>query len=61
MNLKTIFLQKRFLLLLLFSILFYAGCAHQPLPEAYDPPGFFYELGFFIGAAAFLVGAGSSA
>jgi hypothetical protein len=26
------------------SILTLASCAHQPLPEAYDPPGFFIGL-----------------
>ena len=94
MNVVIISLGKnRLFLLLLFCILISAGCAHQPRPEAYDPPGFFsglfhgfivlfsligsifmdiriyafsnsgffYDIGFFIGATAFLGGAGSSA
>jgi hypothetical protein len=94
MNQVTASLRKnRLFLLLLFCVLISVSCAHQPRPEAYNPPGFFsglfhgfiilfsligsifmdirvyafpnsgffYDLGFFIGAAAFLVGAGSSA
>jgi hypothetical protein len=70
-----------------------AGCANQPHPSAYDPPGFlsglihgfliffsllgsivldvriyafpnsgfFYDLGYFIGAAACLGGGGAAA
>jgi len=36
--------------LLLAGVLVLAGCAHQPPPDAYEPPGFFSGLvqGFFI-------------
>jgi hypothetical protein len=84
--------HKAFFLLLPILALGYIGCAHQPLPASYDPPGFFsglfhgfiivvsligsiftdiriyafpnsgffYDLGFLIGATAFLGGAGAS-
>ena len=84
--------HKTFFVLLLILALGFISCAHQPLPESYDPPGFFsglfhgfiilfsligsifmhiriyafpnsgffYDLGFLIGAAAFLGGAGAS-
>jgi|GEM_PF-2179753 len=30
------------------AVVIVAGCAHQPIPEAYDPPGFF--MGVWHGA-----------
>jgi hypothetical protein len=48
MNLIFASLQKyRVLLLLLFGILLYTGCAYQPRPEPYNPPGF--SSGLFHG------------
>ena len=84
--------DKTFLVLLLILAVAFISCAHQPLTESYDPPGFFsglfhgfiivfsligsifmdiriyafpnsgffYDLGFLIGASAFLGGAGAS-
>lgn len=78
--------------ILLLGVLVIGGCANQPSPVAYDPPGFFsglihgflilfsligsifmdiriyafpnsgffYDLGYLIGAAMFLGGAGAS-
>lgn len=42
--------RYRFPLVLLFGFFVLAGCAHQPSPDAYDPPGFFSGLihGFLI-------------
>lgn len=34
-------IQARRLAVLLVMALIVASCAHQPMPEAYDPPGFF--------------------
>jgi hypothetical protein len=83
----------RLLCVLLLVVIALAGCAHQPPPTAYDPPGFFsgllhgfliffsflgsivldiriyafpntgffYDLGFLIGAAMFLGGGGAGA
>lgn len=84
---------RRSLCLLVLVALAIAGCANQPPPTAYDPPGFFsgllhgflilfsfigsivldiriyafpntgffYDLGYLIGAAMFLGGGGASA
>ena len=81
-----------FFFILLLGMVVLGGCANQPLPGAYNPPGFFsgllhgfmivfslvgsifmdiriyafpnsgffYDLGFLIGAATFLGGAGVS-
>lgn len=83
----------RVLFVLLLVAVAVAGCANQPTPTAYDPPGFFsglihgflilfsfigsivldiriyafpnsgffYDLGYLIGAAMFLGGGGAGA
>ena len=42
--------MKRLALIFAFLVIILAGCASQPEPTAYDPPGFFTGLfhGFFI-------------
>ncbi len=42
--------RRRIAFLLVGAALAVASCAHQPAPEAYDPPGFFMGLihGFII-------------
>lgn len=42
--------RRRIAVLLIGAALAAASCAHQPVPDAYDPPGFFMGLvhGFII-------------
>jgi hypothetical protein len=49
--------QRRAAILLSMAALVAASCAHQPVPDAYNPPGFFMGLlhGFII-LFSFVVG-----
>ena len=93
MNMAIQYIARcRLLFIILLVVLVLGGCANQPSPAAYDPPGFFsglihgfliffsligsilmdiriyafpnsgffYDLGYLIGAAMFLGGAGAS-
>ena len=43
--------RRSLYVLLMFSFALLASCATQPVPEAYDPPGFF--MGFWNGLTIF--------